>query len=818
MTVARTSSVLRQMSTVFQGGPVAGLSDAQLLERFVARSGEAADAAFTALVVRHGPMVLGVCRRVLDDPNDVDDAFQATFLILVHKASAVRVDDSLGRWLYGVSCRVAHRARAITQSRRRREDSGVEPWHEPDSESEGFDWKSVLDEELTRLPEKYRAPIVLCYLQGLSHDKAAAQLGWPVGTVRGRMARARDLLRDRLTRRGLAPTAGVFLAFSALGEVRVAVPRTLVAATVRAALPHAAGVAGTSGVSAPVVALMQGVLKTMLSTKLQFAAASLIGAAASMAIAVAMSQALAAPAPGAFTGVPRPSAESPSEDPLRRALREALAATDAIANDATKALALLRIGSGQAQAGDTQEALSTFALARTSARAVPDAERKCDLLRKIAVAIGKAGDRSAATELLTHVTESSRSMVAASRIRTLNRVAEAHSELGDHDKTVVALKAAFELCEDAESLSDVKRFLIRAQLAQADVDGAMETLTAYPANLRDKRQIVNQPTLHLMVFEAPSAPPAVAKEALARTVVLAETMESPESGALGVILNQLAEAQANAGDLDGALATVHNAAGRTLMNARGMAPWTMASIAVRQAKAGDKDAARVTIQEALAIVRDPQNDDPHGDNRLRAIAEAQAQIGDLDEAIQTADTIRHDHQEIAHALIAIGSARMKAGQKDAARETFQRAAEEARAILPRENFANDDPATNTAHTLLMIARAQSDVGEFGPAFENASAIGPADWKFPLLADITTLLAKSGDFKGALARIPSLERDELKSETYAGIAAAQAASGDEAGALGWIAELPTPALKARALLGVSEGKARTKNAAAATPKP
>ena len=235
MAARGTGEAMRDLGLLIRGGTVAGYPDGQLLEQFLARRGEAAEAAFAALVERHGPMVLGVCRRALSDPRDAEDAFQATFLILARKAGAVRVGDSLGRWLYGVSRRVASRARAVAGRRldleRGLAESGRRP---PVAEPQGdrLDLRALLDEELGRLPAKYRDPLVLCYLQGQTHEGAAQQLGWPVGTVRGRLARARDLLRARLVRRGLAPAVAL-LGTSA--EAGAAVPSSLASVTAKAA-------------------------------------------------------------------------------------------------------------------------------------------------------------------------------------------------------------------------------------------------------------------------------------------------------------------------------------------------------------------------------------------------------------------------------------------------------------------------------------------------------------------------------------------------------------------------------------------------------
>jgi len=187
-----TGEAMRDLRSILSGGAVAGYPDGQLIEQFLARRGETSEAAFSALVERHGPMVLAVCRRALSDPLDVEDAFQTTFLILARKAGSVRVGDSLGRWLYGVSRRVASRARASVGRRIDRERElatmgGGTAFAE--SQGDRQELRGLLDEELGRLPAKYRDPLVLCYLQGQTHDVAARQLGWPVGTVRGRLAR-----------------------------------------------------------------------------------------------------------------------------------------------------------------------------------------------------------------------------------------------------------------------------------------------------------------------------------------------------------------------------------------------------------------------------------------------------------------------------------------------------------------------------------------------------------------------------------------------------------------------------------------------------
>ena len=191
MAKGESPAVLRDIHTLFHVGTSNGLTDAQLLDRFRARSDlDSSEAAFAGLMARHGPMVLGVCRRALRNPDDVADAFQATFLILVRKADTVRVEDSLGRWLYGVSRRVSVRAKLAAARRSAREVREIEFAAAPAADADLDELRDVLDEEIGRLPEKFRSAVVLCELEGFGHDEAARQLGCAVGTVKSRLSRA----------------------------------------------------------------------------------------------------------------------------------------------------------------------------------------------------------------------------------------------------------------------------------------------------------------------------------------------------------------------------------------------------------------------------------------------------------------------------------------------------------------------------------------------------------------------------------------------------------------------------------------------------
>ena len=259
-------------------------TDSQLLERFVARRDEPA---FAALMVRHGPMVLCLCRQMLRDAQEAEDAFQAAFLVLVRNARTIRKRPSLGSWLYGVAYKVAARLRGRAERRRTQERSGLDLTDIPAAgEPVAPDLRFVLHEEIRRLPDKYRMPIILCYLDGKTNEEAAQTLRWPVGTVKARLSRARDMLRLRLARRGLgAETAWLSdePAPSVARNTASAVPLFLLESTVRAAMRLAGqGVVGglatarAIGLAKAVAAAMQ--LAKLKATAVVVLAACVVGA------------------------------------------------------------------------------------------------------------------------------------------------------------------------------------------------------------------------------------------------------------------------------------------------------------------------------------------------------------------------------------------------------------------------------------------------------------------------------------------------------------------------------------------------------------
>src|SRR5262245_54350706 len=317
MPANQVTGLLRRLGGVFGTRPDA-TGDSALLERFARHADEAA---FAASLWRRGPLVWSVSRRVARHEQDAEDVYQATFLLLARKAGAIRRGNSVASWLYGVAHRLALRVRCDAARRRRREGGATAAAPEPVADD--LTWRElreVLDAELARLPEKYRAPLLLCYFDGLTQEEAARQLGWSRRAVKYRLEGGRDRLRARLTKRGLTLPMALAGPLLAGGSATAAAPAALSEGAVRAALGFARGRPVGPAVTAPVVALAEGGLKAMGVSKLQALTAALLAAVllggAALLAGAALPQATAptaSPAPaGGRQGVDRQG------DPLPR--------------------------------------------------------------------------------------------------------------------------------------------------------------------------------------------------------------------------------------------------------------------------------------------------------------------------------------------------------------------------------------------------------------------------------------------------------------------------------------------------------------------
>src|SRR5579872_4097016 len=268
MATSEMSGIIQHLRRAVLLRDGAGLTDWQLLEDYISRRDEAA---LAALVRRHGPMVWGVCRRVLRNYHDAEDAFQATFLVLVRKAVSIVSRELVANWLYGVAHQTALKARATAAKKNGRERQVTEMPEPATAEQDLWnDLQPLLDEELSRLPDKYRVVIVLCDLEGKTRKEAARHLGCPEGMVAGRLARARARLAKRLTQRGVALAGGALAAVMAQQAASAGVPYSVVDSSIKAASLLAAGkAAATRAISGKVAALTEGVMKAMLFSKLK---------------------------------------------------------------------------------------------------------------------------------------------------------------------------------------------------------------------------------------------------------------------------------------------------------------------------------------------------------------------------------------------------------------------------------------------------------------------------------------------------------------------------------------------------------------------
>jgi RNA polymerase sigma factor (sigma-70 family) len=275
MATSRMSEVIQHLrrSEFLRGGT--GLTDGHLLGEYIRRRDEAA---LAALVRRHGPMVWGVCQRVLRNYHDAEDAFQATFLVLVRKAASIASPEMLANWLYGVAHQTALKARVTTAKRRARERQVTEMPEPAVAEQDLWDdLQPLLDQELSRLPDKYRVAIVLCDLEGKTRKEAARQLGVPEGTLAARVARGRVMLAKRLARHGLVVSGGALGVMLSQKVASAGVPTSVASSTIKAASLFAAGKAVATGViSTQVAALAEGVLKSMLLGRIKVAVVMLL--------------------------------------------------------------------------------------------------------------------------------------------------------------------------------------------------------------------------------------------------------------------------------------------------------------------------------------------------------------------------------------------------------------------------------------------------------------------------------------------------------------------------------------------------------------
>jgi RNA polymerase sigma factor (sigma-70 family) len=587
----RLGTLIRHLRrTVAPPGPV-GPRDAQLLERFLRDRDEAA---FELLLWRHGPMVLGTCRRLLRHAADVDDAFQATFLVLLRKGRSVSRGEALGAWLYRVAYRVALRARSAARRRAEHERPGLDAAEVPAPPAPPWDdLRPVLDEEVSRLPARERAAFVLCYLQGKTHAEAGRELGCPAGTVSWRLARARERLRRRLARRGVALSAAALAGLVSANATAAPVPAALVSTALRAAL------LGGGAVSAQAVALTEGVLQAMLLTKVKGVAAVVLALAVVGGGGGAISyRAAAGPAPGGATA--RLAARSADQDARQI---EALKAENAALREQ---LERMKVELTQHRA----ELEQARARARLALNEAVSQAKKLDFARARAE---EAARKEAPGSKAPPVTKDVR--LAENQQRELAERYRAEAQKMQQD--LKARQAALEI-DAAKARSDL-------QQARAEAQGLRDQLMRVQRLAENRQRLADD-----RAVKADGDRAAAAQKARDEVELLKAQLEIKKAELLAA--EAVAEGAAKQQERMKALRASGAAAESAILKAHTEATTTMAQVRVKQA---ELRAAEVALMQAMRRVQAGAGAAANPSNREQRLKELDAKLDALRKEVQS---------------------------------------------------------------------------------------------------------------------------------------------------------------------------------------
>jgi RNA polymerase sigma factor (sigma-70 family) len=755
MATARLSDFFRRLTCGMAAEMLVDHSDPQLVTRALSGHDEAA---FQAIVHRHGAMVYRVCWRVLQHPQDTEDAFQATFLILAQKLHTVRKHASLASWLHGVAHRVALKAKAQSAARRCREHQAALPDTLPADDVTWREFRSALDVELGNLADKWRLPLIMCYLEGRTQDEAASQLGWSKSTLRRRLEQAREALGCRLKERGIVWSAALSAVLLSDCVASATPAPTLVALTIEAAADVAAGKAVATAASAKVAVLTQGVVKAMFLTKLKTVTAVLLVVGMITFGGELIYQVLG-------TGQSAVQIEDGANKQAKQTDEQKDEKSDLAATDQRRA----------AQAKEFRE------LALQVAGGVPDEREKAELLRAAAVSRLKAGDRKGHDELL------------AKALRVVDGLPEdrkgndTQEDLRDHYKA---------------------RFLVELAGLQAqagDPELGRRTAGAIP---------IPQDYEDQLYFKAQALGSVAWKQADAGDIQGArKTMDQIEESDIyqghihsrkAVALFMIASAQAKAGDVKGALATAEDISNHSWR------AWALSRVAVAQAMAKDEKGSIRSLERALEFARKiPPTDPPGGwheregslSNAIYYIIEARAVTGDVMGARKLAEDLPENEKEsrLAWAFVRLGERQAAAGDVEGARKT-------ADTLLPKGSRERGE-------VLLAIVKAQLAAGNARGALETAAAI--AHWEERALALVAIARAHasqghSAEAANALRDASSLVSEhklipvqERRSRVLIDLSVAWTEIGNLKATLRLINEIPSPREKVYALLAVGE---------------
>ncbi len=809
MAALSTDTMARPLDALFRDGALGGLSDAELLERF-----PASGAAFDVLMARHGTMVLAVCRRILRDGHAADDAFQVTFLVLAQRAQAIRRRESLGPWLHGVARRVALRARAAAAMRQEREArAAIDPAAavtEPGDDDVG----PALHAEIDRLPEKYRAPIVLCYLEGRTIEEASRQLGWPVGTVGGRLARARDRLRHRLVQQGLVAPA-LLVAPPPPNTASVAsVPRALAVSTRAAALQLAAGRPATAVVPAIVANLLEQTVRSIAWTRFMIGA-GICGLLGTLAIGAAGISLMAGdvddPTPPQQEAPTRAASDPhrPAANPVAETLNQASKAAAGLNDSQEKLDAYLALAWAQIKTGDPAGAHVSLDRATEAASAL-ELEPRCYGRVQIAQARGEAGDKQRGLDLLAD-TRIDVEQLGKRRIWLLRDIAKAQGELGDRvaaRATIKALDLAILSAEDRLKgrWNDDLFAVAEAQLAIGDVEEAF--MTCIPSSygvganrklskrLEDQASMLtqlasaaaddNHQSRHSYPARLMSNAEKVTRLAIVRRAVKAAEALSDTSE------NRVAWAAAlgELGAFDEALLVARRVDQKQIQQPGQVdAMWAFWRISFSQAKAGNLDAARATLREASRVETPPK-----ADSKLSRVGLASSFVvaRSFDEAIKIAETL--DPEVRAEILSQVARHKQRDGDRAGAEALFRRA------LMDAGRFLHSPPPQAGEEPGGPVPAARED-GPDQPGEPDPNAKHQTEG----LCLLARIHASAGDWASAARTFAVISpEDQQQRVTALLIAALRSHFGDVAGALAWARSLPSASLRAWALRGLAMG--------------
>jgi RNA polymerase sigma factor (sigma-70 family) len=708
-------TISQDLRSLFQAGAIGRLSDGELLERFLAsRDG----AAFETLLDRHGLMVWGVCRRILPDYHDAEDAFQATFLVLARRAASVIPRASVAAWLHGVAKRTAWKGKARSARRRSRErplpqmcDVAADP------EKPWRELMPLLDQELSRLPERYRAVIVLCELEGLTRREAAAQLGWPEGTVASRLARGRALLAGRLSRRGVAlPLGAGALLLSQNVTLAVGVSRVLIAATVRAACQVGTGSAAASMISSPMVALTQGVINGMLLKKvllaMTFMVLGIMGGGLTY-FALASGSPPAGPEPQAATSESPPMRERPTEQQVRgevrSALERAVASVPAVEDLEQRVWILCEIARLQARTGLAGALEGTLKSAVKAAQETESEHRLID----VAEILAETGDTKAALALVDPL--------VLNHDYGLDHIAAAMARTGD---MTGALEIAATIRNETYKGEALRRIAI-AQAEGGDMKGALAT-AATISDQYDLAQLMTAIAARQYRAHDPAATQSLeqARQAADKIPLHYGNDRTPSDykpGALARIARVLAES--------GAIEEARKVASGITKAPWGDIAWK--NIAAAQAERGETEAALQTAEHIQNRVDKGQ--------AIKDIVAARARANDLDTARALIARIEASSAR-TDAQLEIARVQYRSGQRQDALTIFEAVLREAEHLEDNPRFGNVKPAA-----LGRLARAQAELGE-----EKAALI----WIDQQPAPIVKAWSLMGLANGMAERLPA----------------------------------------------------------------